>query len=228
LSDRTAQDRIAHLEARVVADPGAEEFPSLAEALRRAGRLVEAEAVVRRGLERKPGSLDGTLVLALALLDLGRVEAARGALAEFASERFSEHRLPQAEVLDSVPAFTADPTDGFDDDVTDGELESAFDAAEPVLDELVDANRVAELAMRDAELDAPEDLASDPIFATRAMAELLERQGDTQAASRIRTKLDADASAEAVRLGGSSALDERERTIATLESWLANLRSGMQ
>ena len=63
------------IEASVDADPGASEFPALAEALRRSGRLREAEDVARRGLGRKPGSLEGSVALALALLDQGRVEA---------------------------------------------------------------------------------------------------------------------------------------------------------
>ena len=77
LSDRNAPDQIARLEACVASDPGASEFPALAEALRRAGRLAEAEEVARRGLERKPGSIEGTLLLALTLLEQGCVEAAR-------------------------------------------------------------------------------------------------------------------------------------------------------
>lgn len=234
MSDRTAQDRWARLEACVASDPGAAEFPSLAEALRRAGRLAEAEEVVRSGLDCKPGCLDGTLVLALTLLDLGRTEAARGALAEFASERFAEHLLPQAEALDAVHPVVAAPIEAagdFSGDVTEGELESAFDAAEPVLDEIVDADRVAEVAMRAAELDAPEELAavtSEPIFATRAMAELLERQGDAQGASRILASLEASDDADTPPPGLAIDLGEREQAILTLESWLANLRSEAQ
>ena len=226
MSDRNVPNQIARLEACVVSDPGASEFPALAEAHRRAGRLAEAEAVARRGLERKPGSLEGTLLLALVLLDQGRVEAARDALADCASQCLAEQRLPVPDGLD-VAAPTEDAVGGFGGDVTEGELESAFDAAEPVLDELVDVNRVAEEAMRGASLDEPEvpgGLAEDPVFATRTMAELLERQGDSQGASRIRANLEErDESAAAIRSDG---LDERERTIATLESWLANLRSG--
>jgi tetratricopeptide (TPR) repeat protein len=216
LSDRNLPNQIARLEACVASDPGAAEFPALAEALRREGRLAEAEEVARKGLARKPGSLEGALLLALTLLDQGRVEVAREALADCASQCLGDRWLP-------VEAAAG----GFDGDVTEGELESAFDAAEPVLDELVDANRVAEQAMRGADLDEPEalsDVAEDPIFATRAMAELLERQGDSQSASRIRANLEVQAeSAEAIPV---DELNERQRTIATLESWLANLRSG--
>lgn len=226
MSDRNEQDRIARLEASVVSDPGASEFPALAEVLRRAGRLAEAEEVARKGLERKPGSLEGALLLALTLLDQGRVEAARETLADCASQCLAE-RLPVADApADVAPPTTGGPMD-FGVDVSEGEIESAFDAAEPVLDELIDADRVAEEAMRGASLDEPEDLggvAEDPIFATRTMAELLERQGDSQGASRIRSNIDArEESAAAAR---SNELGEKKRIIATLESWLANLRSG--
>ncbi len=226
LSDRNAPDQIARLEACVASDPGASEFPALAEALRRAGRLAEAEEVARRGLERKPGSIEGALLLALTLLEQGCVEAAREVLADCASQCLAERRLPEADALD-VARPIEDAAGGFGGDVTEGELESAFDAAEPVLDELVDADRVAEEAMRGADLDEPEvfgGVAEDPVFATRTMAALLERQGDSQGASRIRANLDArDESATAIPSGES---DERERIIATLESWLSNLRSG--
>jgi thioredoxin-like negative regulator of GroEL len=226
LSDRNTPNQIARLEACVASDPGASEFPALAEALRRAGRLPEAEEVARKGLERKPGSLEGALLLALTLIDQGRIEPARDVLADCASQCLAEDRLPAGAVL-ADSATLEDVAAEFGDDVTEGELESAFDAAEPVLDELVDANRVAEEAMRGADLDEPEDfagVAEDPVFATRTMAELLERQGDSQAASRIRANLDAREESETAI--PSNDMDERERTIATLESWLANLRSG--
>ncbi len=225
LSDRNVPNQIARLEACVASDPGASEFPALAEALRRAGRLAEAEEVARRGLERKPGSLEGALLLALTLLDQGCVEAARDALADCASQCLAEQRRPVADALDVAQPIEA-AVGVFGGDVTEGELESAFDAAEPVLDELVDADRVAEEAMRGADLDAPEVLggvAEDPVFATRTMAELLERQGDSQGAMRIRANL--EARDQPGTLIPSGELDQRERTIATLESWLINLRS---
>jgi hypothetical protein len=227
LSERTEADRIARLEDCVAADPGAAEFPALDEALRRTGRLGEAEEVARRGLERKPGCLEGTLMLAFSLLDQGDVEAARSVLLDRACELYAEGELPAAPARDGLPADAG--ASGFEGEVTDGELESAFDAAEPVLDELIDANRVAEVAMRVADLDEPEvdgGAAADPIFATQTMAELLERQGDSEGASRIRASLETwDEVDTAAPAAGPVESNERERAIATLESWLANLRS---
>lgn len=224
MSDRIAQDQIARLEASVAADPGAAEFPALVAALHRTGRIADAERVARRGLEHKPGRLEGSVLLALTLLDQGRVEDARTVLAEAAAIGLAEPSPRSAEFPDFAPSLGAEGSE-FGDDVTDGELESAFDAARPVADELVDANRVVEVAIRDAELDQPEALgtvAADPLFATQTMADLLERQGDGAGASRIRESLEAMEDGPSPSPVGSTSGD---RILSTLESWLDNLRS---
>jgi len=207
-----AQDQIARLEARVDADPGAPEFPAFAEALRRSGCPREAERIARRGLESKPDSLEGGVALALALLDQGRVDDARRELASRVAESLAARGFVAARAVAS------------DFDVTDGELERAFAAAEPDRDQIVDADRVAQNAMREADLEAPEEFSavSDPMFATRTMADLLESQGDPDAASRIRVAL--SAGERGARAASSGDRDRRQRVIAVLESWLANLR----
>jgi hypothetical protein len=226
VSDRIAKEWLARLEASVGSDPGASGFPALAEVLRGAGRLQEAEDVARRGLERKPGNLEGTLVRALILLDRGRVDDARRELAARAGESLAASGVDTVEVRDS-----AAEAGEFDVEVTEGELDRAFDGAEPDRDQLVDADRVAQEAMHSADLDRPEGLpdpASDPVFATRTMAELLERQGDSEGASQIRTTLAAVApAADEVGVGAtrSGPPPVRERIIETLETWLFNLRS---
>jgi len=207
-----AQDQIARLEARVDADPGAPEFPAFAEALRRSGSPREAERVARRGLKHKPGSLEGGVALALALLDQGRVDDARRELASRIAESLAARGLVAAPAVRS------------DFDVTEGELERAFAIAEPDQDQVVDADRVAQNAMREANLEAPEEVSAvaDPMFVTRTMADLLESQGDLDAASRIRVALASGASG--ARTASSGDRDSRQQIIATLESWLANLR----
>jgi hypothetical protein len=224
VSDRIAQDQIARLEASVDSDPGASEFSALAEVLRRSGRPQEAEGVARRGLDRKPGCLEGSVALALALLDQGRVDEARRELASRAADSlaargFEAPESPTPEAA-AVPAISS----GFDVEVTEGELEWAFDVAEPDRDQLVDADRVAQDAMREANLERPEALGavSDPIFTTRTMADLLDRQGDPDSAARIRAALELDAAGAGTP--PTDDRDRRERTIASLESWLANLR----
>lgn len=224
MPDRIAQDQIARLEASVDADPGASEFPALAEALRRSGRLQEAEGVARRGLERKPGCLEGSVALALALLDQGRVDDAQRELALRAEESLASRRFETPGSSTSPGVAPLAVSNDFDVDVTERELERAFDAAETDRDQVVDADRVAQDAMREANLELPEALAavSDPVFATRTMADLLERQGDPAAASQIRDTLEADPGRAGATLPGDR--DRRERIIAILERWLANLR----
>ena len=110
--------------------------------------------------------------------------------------------------------------------LSDVELEQAFEAAHPVADEMIDADRVAQQAMREVDRElvaAP--VAPPATFATGTMAELLERQGDAEGARRIRASLlgrEAGAPAPTPRLrrGG------RQRIVNTLERWLSNVRRG--
>ena len=68
--------------------PRSEQAPiARLEAQRRAGRPAEAERLARRELERDPGSARLRAALALALLDQGRVDAARDELERGAGRR---------------------------------------------------------------------------------------------------------------------------------------------
>ena len=103
-----------------------------------------------------------------------------------------------------------DPTD-------DAEFERAFAAAEPELERMITPDSVAEEAALAID-DAPEErspLASSGAFATRTMADLLEKQGDRRGAERIRAVL-SDVARDAT--GGDAAV------IAVLERWLDNAR----
>lgn len=212
MSDRIGPEAMAELEDQVRRDPGCEEFPVLAELHRRDGRLTAAEAVARRGLEHRPDCTEGLLVLALALLELDRVDSARELLADRAAELLPAS--PGVENADDLAVVD------FDDDVSDGELEEAFAHAALDREQLIDADAMAHQAMRAAELDEPEIPAvesADPIFATRTMAEVLERQGDVDGAERIRAAM-------APETVGPWPRTRHQAVIATLESWLTNLR----
>ena len=104
------------------------------------------------------------------------------------------------------------------------ELERAFDSARPVADEVIDADRVAQQALREVDLQALAERAAPPAtFATGTMAELLERQGDPEGARRTRASL---AGREARPPARPARRAERERVVATLERWLSNVRRG--
>jgi hypothetical protein len=224
VQDPIEPSQIARLEEGVASDPGAPEFAGLGEALRRAGRLRDAEDVLRRGVAHKPGSLEGTLVLALVLLDQGRGEEARAALLARSAQSLESLGLDQGRGEAGSGAATLGSGSDFSGEVTDGEFERAFAAAKPDLDQLVDADGMAQAAMRDASLDDPEldsPAAPDPIFATRTMAELLDRQGDAAGAARIRGALAPDERAEDSHPKHSA---RSRRILATLETWLNNLR----
>jgi len=192
---RSEQAPIARWEAHAAADTAA-----LAEAQRQAGRPAEAERLARSGLEHDPHSPRLRVALALALLDQRRADAARQEL---------ERVLAAAA---EIPA-----------ELSEQELEAAFEHAEPEAEQLMDADRVAEQALREAELGPTDEIsppgAQDSPFATRTMAELLERQGDRAGAERIRSRLERSREASA---GASN--DPRGRVLRELERWLANLR----
>ncbi len=173
---------------------------ALAEAHRRAGRAAEAERVARAGLEREPRALRLRVLLALALLDQDRAAAAGSEL-----ER-------------GLAAGMEFPTE-----LSEQEFDAAFENAEPEAEQLMDADRVAEQALREAELGPADEISpagSDSVFATRTMAELLERQGDRAGAARIRNRI------ERTREGAAApiAADRRRQLVNELERWLVNLR----
>jgi tetratricopeptide (TPR) repeat protein len=173
---------------------------ALAESHRRAGRPADAERAARAGLERAPSALRLRVVLALALLEQGRADAAKREL---------EH---------SLGASAEFPTE-----LSEQEFEAAFESAEPEAENLVDADRVAEQALREAELGPADEIGpagADSVFATRTMAELLERQGDREGAARIRSRIERARTAPSA----PSATDRRRQLVRELERWLVNLR----
>jgi len=112
--------------------------------------------------------------------------------------------------------------------VSDRELERAFDDAEADPAEMLDADAVAQQAMREVDCDLAGQIASpSSSFATSTVAELLDQQGDAAGASRIRGMVDSSKDADR---GASVAKirDRRSSTIDQLERWLANVRGGAQ
>lgn len=72
--------RIEELRRRVQSDPASIAFAALAEEYRRAGRFDEAIDTCNAGLVRHPSYLSAHVTLGRALIDVGRLEEARGAL----------------------------------------------------------------------------------------------------------------------------------------------------
>ena len=193
-----------------------ESFVAAAQSYRRVGDAAEAERLLRDGLREQPDCAEGAAVLALVLLDQGRGDEARHALALWAGSMRAE-----ASAADETPAGETDPFE-----LSEDELERAFEGAETDRDQVFDADAVAQQAMRETDLDdLSEDLvAADSNFATWTIADLLEKQGDEQSASRIRAIVESSeaASSAPTEVKGSKA------SIQRLERWLANLRGGMQ
>jgi hypothetical protein len=211
-----ADASIAELERELRDDPDSGAFAALAERYRRAGRLADAANVVRQGLARSPRSLEGRAVLLLVLADAGQAAEARRLLESWAGAALEG---------DAAPAAAATPA-AMDAAVSDLELERAFEAAEPDRDRMITPDSVAEEAALFA--DGPEalrsPLESGATFATRTMAELLERQGDRRGAARIRAALAESELPEAELPEAPPARSEHTQVIAVLERWLENAR----
>lgn len=151
---------------------------------------------------------------------LARLEqAVRRSLELLESERPDEARSELARAA----AGLAEPV-SLAAEVTELELEHAFERAHPVAEEVIDADRVARDAIRAVDRELLEERPAPPAtFATGTMAELLERQGDIEGARRIR---DALAHRE-VRRETAPRLrprPDRSRVLATLERWLGNVK----
>lgn len=229
-------EEIARLErlAAELADPLV--FPALAEAHRRAGRPDEAERVAREGLARHPDLIAGRVALGLALLDAGRFDEARGelqrVLADVPDHVLAIHALEHTEIGGpDVEELESEPVEEIPlGALADGEVEDALASAVPDPEETIDADRIAQEAMREANLEHPEGLLTHPEspFATRTLAELLERQGDARGAEAIRARLRSrrPTPAEATSAAEAEGRGRRAEWIATLERWLENLRRG--
>ena len=162
-------------------------------------RLARLERALRRGIE---------------LLERQRPEEARRALADAMADG-----VPADMRAGGAIGREPDPDGG----VTDLELDRALARAEPVADEVVDADRVAREAIRAVDRELLGDPADPPArFATGTMADLLERQGDVEGARRIRESL---VQREARRDGapGLRPRTDRAQMLATLERWLDNV-----
>jgi hypothetical protein len=185
---------------------------------------------------------------ALALLDEGYIAEARGLLVqalaeggwpadpdgreaaedERAASDAAESHEDEGAVLaeDDIAEAAADDRAELGG-VADAELDSAFGAARPEIDAMIDADGIAFEAMRRARLDEPENVAlpdPDSPFHTRTLADLLERQGDVEGAWAIRAALAEGEGDRALDEPAFPGHDSRAATLRTLERWLARLR----
>jgi hypothetical protein len=163
-------------------------------------RITELE----RALRADPGGNALAAVILRALADAGRMGELCRQL-ELWSDGALESPAPE-------PIATVD----------DGELDRAFAAAEPEIAQMITPDSVAEeatLFADPAEENSP--LASSGAFATRTMAELLERQGDRRGAARIRAALGEPEAQDASEPAGHA---PNAAVIAELERWLDNAR----
>ena len=112
----TDNGRLEDLRRRVQLDPASIAFAALAEEYRRAGRYEEAIAVCTAGLARHPSYLSAHVTLGRALMETGRMEAARHALQvvlRVAPENPAAiQALADLDRRQEVPAVAPVPADG--------------------------------------------------------------------------------------------------------------------
>jgi hypothetical protein len=187
--------------------------------------------VIEESAEERLAQLEKAMARSLELLGLGEMQEARCELERALAPAGS------SDVPPLVPGGSSDvpPLAEFSEGVSDQELDHAFEAASPETDQMLDADRVAQVAMRQADEALGEDLAPHEVgtaFATRTMADLLEDQGDPEGAARIRASLEDAAELpppdRPVSEGWSGGRPRRQQVIATLERWLDNLRGGIR
>jgi hypothetical protein len=176
--------------------------------------------VIEESAEERLAQLEKAVARSLELLETGETQEARLELERALAPGGPEGVPPLAE---------------FSEGVSEQELDHAFEAAQPQTDQMLDADRVAQVSMRQADEALGAELAPDEVgtaFATRTMADLLERQGDAEGAARIRASLgDVPATAppdHPVPEVAPGARPSRKQVIATLERWLENLRGGIR
>ncbi len=244
------------LVADVESQPGGASFPHLAEAYRRAGWSERARALAALGLESTPELMAGKVALGLALLDLGEIDQARHELASIlgdvpavpadhlkarpqaeavASEAVdpqtdAEHPIWATPLAEPSTAPLSVPVQEMKTEFRPEEIDLAFESAEAERDAMLDADQVAEQAMRSTfDEDSGESFSASehPRFATRTMAEILEGQGDRDSADKIRASFDAGEE-EGPGIGAESASttphNDPARVVARLERWLDNIR----
>lgn len=228
MSDESKQAELEKIAMVVMEDPGAPGFALLAEAHRGIEQFAEAERILEAGLASAPGDVAGHAAAVLLRLDLGDLEGARARLLEIVARESRGASRILTELADS-------------------EIDLAFEEAEAEPDQMIDADDVAQQAMRGDALDEPEPLfepEAHPAFATETMAGLLEMQGDATRAESIRTGLGRERLVEEIELGAqveaaddrsledsdaigtamAVAADRQERKVSTLEGWLRNLQ----
>ena len=224
-------------------DEAGRDFAAAAEQHRRDSDAHAAITLAEQGLARHPNNGRGRVALALALLDAGEPARAKLELERLLQSGEFPASADGRGAAAAVPAAPTEAAPTFEHAVADHEIEDAFADAETNPDEMMDANTVVEQTLRGEAFDAiePFDVSEHPTYATRTMASLLEQQGRPAEASALRTSLgEAHVSADSApgwdgaagdsggstERGADAAALERRRSLATLESWLRNVRAG--
>jgi len=190
------RSRLDDLRRRVEHDPASIAFAQLAEEYRRAGALAEAIETCRKGLARHPGYHSARVTLGRALVELGNLEEGKREL-----EAVLVHAPENLAALRGV-ADVCRRQGAFTEALAHYRSSLAIARSDPDL-----ARMVAELTIA-AEAPAPPDLQAREIRSN----DLDEPDG-------------ANLQSQPDRRGTMSAGSPAERTIASLEQWLAAIHA---
>ncbi len=218
--DDASRAGVEQWEDEVATDPACEVFSALAESHRRAGRPLEARRIAEAGLAVRPENVEGQIALGLAMMDLGKLDHARGifsALLPGVPPQALDAERPHPELVDEEAwpfespkvSDVSEPTAarlalGTPNDL---EIDQAFETAESDPSEMMDANRVAEYVL-EQEMD---DLAFP--------GETRHETCDDLSGAPVTSRSPQDPQA-------CEPIDDADgvRVVASLELWLQNIR----
>ncbi len=229
--DRLLEGELGRLAELGAHDPAGPAIAAMAEAHRRAGEPAKALELADAGLEAQPQLVAARVARALALLDLGRGEAARAEL-EAVLDVVADHPLARGAtgLPPDFPHSRPAPGAGALDEIGEAELEDAFRVAEPETDQMVSPNDFAEAAVLavDDEFDATAPAEGSP-YETATVAALLDEQGHRREAAMLRGRLEAasgrgDSGAPGRDPEPGRLEPARDPVLSTLERWLDHLR----
>jgi tetratricopeptide (TPR) repeat protein len=198
--------RIEELRRRVQLDPASIAFAALAEEYRRAGRFEEAVATCEAGLQRHPAYLSARVTLGRALLEMGRLEDARGELEHVL--RIAPENLAAIRGLAEIHHRRG------------GRQEESEDASAALAAEGAGSSEPAEIATA-APVALPD---AAPILLVRHEAEAAEQRPDSTSAPVHVSAVTPAVESEPVRPSETRMANPDAAAIPELEEFLAAIR----
>ena len=166
MAEEQTNSRISELKARLEADPESRVFYQLGEELRKSKRQEEAEAVLRKGLEKHPGYLSALISLGRVLKETARAEEAIEVLNR--AFELDRQNVVVARLLGEIYADTGEHVEA----IKKYKLVAALHPAdEEIQDRIQQLEQTLKLEGRFEEKAPPPGVPSPPVAAEQEEAE---------------------------------------------------------